>query len=67
LGIVGKDTVFTIFDDDKIKPYLDAIESDSRGPSIDDQPAGYGDGDDAQPTPIPDPQVNIAMETMDQD
>ena len=33
MAIVGQDTPFTIFDDDKVKPYLDAIEGDSRAPA----------------------------------
>lgn len=31
LGIVGKELPFTIYDDEKVKPYLDAIEGDARG------------------------------------
>lgn len=64
LGIVGKDMPFTIFDDDKIEPYLNAIEGDSRGPGAgrDDQP-GPGPEDDDKPRP--DPQVNVLMESME--
>lgn len=65
LGIVGKDTVFTIFDDEKIKPYLDAIESDSRGPSIEDQPGGIVTDEGENIPPLSDPQVNIAMDVPD--
>jgi len=61
LGIVGKGTIFTLFDDDKIKPYLDAIESDARGPTAgSDDPPSSGGPDDGQAPP--DPRVAVAME-----
>ncbi len=64
MGIVGVDTPFTIYDDEKVKPYLDAIESDSRGPNAGrDDPPGSGGPDDG--TPRPDPQVNVLMESME--
>lgn len=66
LSIVGKDTTFTIFDDDAIKPYLDAIESDSRSPNSghDDPPGPGGLEENPPPTAMPrDPQVAVAMET----
>ncbi len=68
MGIVGKDTPFTIFDDEKVKPYLDAIEGDSRAPNAgqDDPPSGPGGDDDLpQSRPIPDPQTNVLMESME--
>ena len=69
LGIVGQDTPFTIFDDEKVKPYLDAIEGDSRAPNAgaDDPPSGPGD-DDLQGglgRPAPEPRVNVLMESME--
>lgn len=66
LGIVGKDTPFTIFDDEKVKPYLDAIEGDSRAPNAgQDDPPAPGPGDD-QSRPAPqDPQATVNMESME--
>jgi len=68
MGIVGKGTAFTLLDDEKMKPYLDAIESDSRGPTAgQDDPPGPG-GDDENPLPTAmsrDPQVNVDMEVME--
>jgi 20S proteasome subunit alpha 6 len=46
LAIVGKDLPFTIFDDEKIKPYLDSIEGDSRAPNAGQDDAPGGDGGD---------------------
>ena len=63
MGIVGADQPFKIFDDEKVKPYLDAIEGDSRAPSK-DEPASGG-GDDDEPRPPMDPQVNVQMESME--
>ncbi len=66
MGIVGQDTPFTIFDDDKVKPYLDAIEGDSqRAPNAgsDDPP---GPGDDMPPVrETPEPRTNVLMESME--
>lgn len=66
LGIVGQDTPFTIFDDEKVKPYLDAIEGDSRAPAPQDSGSGGPDDDNngggARGT---EPQVNVAMESME--
>jgi 20S proteasome subunit alpha 6 len=43
LAIVGRDMAFTIFDDEKIKPYLDSIEGDSRAPDAgQDEAPGTG-------------------------
>ena len=72
LGIVGKDVKFTIFDDEKVKPYLDAIEGDSRATNAgqDDPPqpppSGSGADDGTGPRQPPrDPQVNVLMESME--
>lgn len=46
LGIVGLNTPFTIFDDERVKPYLDAIEGDTRGSAGQDDRPGPGDDDD---------------------
>ena len=46
MAIVGKDLPFTIFDDEKIKPYLDSIEGDSRAPNAGQDDAPGGDGGD---------------------
>jgi len=66
LAIVGRDMPFTIFDDDKIKPYLDSIEGDSRAPNSgqDDAPQG-GDEDFGAGRPFRDPHVNVGMESME--
>lgn len=66
LGIVGKDLPFTIFDDEKVKPYLDAIEGDSRAPARDETATG-GDGgsDDQPPRPPNNPTVTVGMESME--
>lgn len=67
LGIVGQDVSFTIFDDDKIKPYLDAIEGDSRAPNagIDDSVTPGGD-DDLPPQPPAEPRPpHVLMESME--
>ena len=55
---------FTIFDDEKIKPYLDSIEGDSRAPNSgqDDAPQG---GDDDQFGARRDPNVTVGMESME--
>lgn len=67
LGIVGKSSPFAIFEDEKMKPYLDAIEGDSRAPNAgsDDAP---GPGPDTEPAPDarPDPAVTVTAESMDQ-
>lgn len=62
LGIVGKNSPFAIFDDEKVKPYLDAIEADSRAPNTgsDDAP---GQGPDAPGTGTP--AVAVATESME--
>lgn len=69
LGIVGKDTPFKIFDDEKVKPYLDAIEGDSRAPNAgqDDPPSGPGgdDGSDLSRPPPPEARPNVLMESME--
>ncbi len=67
MGIVGQDTPFTIYDDDKVKPYLDAIEGDSRAPNAgaDDPPSGPGDDDQQGGRPAPEPRVNVQMESME--
>lgn len=63
LGIVGQDTPFTIFDDDKVKPYLDAIEGDSRGHSGPD--SRPGDDDDLGGRPTSEARVNVLTESME--
>lgn len=68
LGIVGQDTAFTIFDDEKIKPYLDAIEGDTRGRNAgsDDRPGPGGDDDDPNTgRPTSEARVNVLMESME--
>lgn len=67
MAIVGKDLPFTIFDDEKIKPYLDSIEGDSRAPNAgqDDAPQGGDDGAGTGAAGFRDPQVNIGMESME--
>ena len=67
LGIVGKDLPFTIYDDERVKPYLDAIEGDTRGPGAgrDDPPGGPDDDDENRPRPTSGAQVNVAMESME--
>lgn len=66
LGIVGQNTPFTIFDDDKVKPYLDAIEGDSRAINSTVDETGHGGDDDIPPRPsIGTPQVTTAIETME--
>jgi len=67
MAIVGKDIPFTIYDDEKIKPYLDAIEGDSRASNAgtDDVPPPPP-GDDDAPRPAPgEPRVNVLMESME--
>jgi len=63
---VGKDLAFTIFDDEKIKPYLDSIEGDSRAPNAgqDDAPGGDG-GDDLGGGLTSAANVNVGMESME--
>jgi len=65
LGIVGKDLPFTIFDDEKVKPYLDAIEGDSRAPARDETASGGDGGDDQPPRPPNNPTVTVGMESME--
>jgi len=67
LSIVGKDMAFTIFDDEKVKPYLDAIEGDTRAPAptAEDRPAGPGDDDDQPPRPPVDPRPTMLFESME--
>ena len=65
LGIVGKDLPFTIFDDEKVKPYLDAIEGDSRAPTRDETASGGDGGDDQPPRPPNNPTVTVGMESME--
>jgi hypothetical protein len=62
LGIVGKDVPFTMYDDEKIKPYLDAIEGDTRAVGHDDPK-----DDDMSPPPQPpvEPRPTVAMESME--
>ena len=64
LGIVGKDTPFTLFDDEKVKPYLDAIEGDARGPSAgkDYPPTGPDDEDRLGAPPTSEARVNVLMD-----
>ncbi|RNA18806.1 proteasome subunit alpha type-1 [Brachionus plicatilis] len=64
LGIVGQDLPFTIFDDEKIKPYLDAIEGDARGNSGPDDRPGPGDDDD-HGRPTSEARVNVLAESME--
>ncbi len=64
---MGKDTPFTIFDDDKVKPYLDAIEGDTRAPQPTDDRPGPGDDDDApggRPA-APEPRPTVLFESME--
>jgi hypothetical protein len=67
LAIVGKDLPFTIFDDEKIKPYLDSIEGDSRAPNAgqDDAPGGGDGGDDLAGGRTGGANVNVGMESME--
>ena len=68
MSIVGKDIPFTIFDDEKVKPYLDAIEGDSRAPAVpEDRPSGPGGDDDDQPggRPPVEPRPTVDMESME--
>lgn len=65
LGIVGADTDFKILDDEKVKPYLDAIEGDTRAPNA-GQDDPKGDGDETPiPNPPREPNVNVLMERME--
>jgi len=67
VAIVGKDMDFTLFEDEKVEPYLQAIAGDERPRRAGvpaSEPAASGDdrpGDDGAPK-RPDPQV--AVETM---
>jgi len=66
LSIVGQNTPFTLFDDDKVKPYLDAIEGDTRAVNSGVDETGHGGDDDIPPRPnIGTPQVTTAIETME--
>jgi 20S proteasome subunit alpha 6 len=70
LGIVGKDLPFTIFDDEKVKPYLDAIEGDSRAPppaELHSTAVGEDNDDDGNdPRPPPrDPSVAMGVERLE--
>jgi len=68
LGIVGKDVPFTIYDDDKMKPYLDAIEGDStRAPDAgapDEAPHPGPTGPDVPP-PRREPATTVDIEAME--
>ena len=70
MAIVGKDTVFTIFDDEKVKPYLDAIEGDSRTPAAGVDMVGtmaepaLGE-DQGRPPRQGDPEFNVDIESME--
>ena len=63
---MGKDTPFTLFDDEKVKPYLDAIEGDARGPGAGKDYATAGPDDDEDrpdaPQPTSDARVNVLMD-----
>ena len=61
MGIVGIDTEFKILDDDRIKPYLDAIEGDTRAPNAGQDDRKGDDDDDQQPRPPGEPNVNVLM------
>lgn len=68
LAIVGKDLPFTIFDDEKIKPYLDSIEGDSRAPNAGQDDAPGDGGDDlggGETTLTGGANVNVGMESME--
>lgn len=66
LSIVGKDMPFTIFDDEKVRPYLDAIEGDTRAPAAPEDRPGPGDDDDQPPARPPvEPRPTVDMESME--
>ncbi|CAF0806024.1 unnamed protein product [Brachionus calyciflorus] len=65
LGIVGQNTPFTIFDDEKIKPYLDAIEGDARGNAGSDDRRRPGDDDEQGGRPTSEARVNVLTESME--
>lgn len=57
LGIVGKDTNFTIYDDDKVAAYLALIEGEERSTAAPDAEEGDAaapmDADQGLPAPVP--------------
>jgi hypothetical protein len=68
LSIVGKDMPFTIYDDERVKPYLDAIEGDTRAAAPnEDRPSSDipGDDDDQPPRPPVEPRPTVNMESME--
>nr|UCK81594.1 proteasome subunit alpha type-1 [Arenicola marina] len=68
LGIVGKDSPFTIYDDEAVAKYLQMIEGEekSSGAHKEEEPATMEEGaDDAPSGVLDDPQV-AGPETMDQ-
>ena len=65
LGIVGQNTPFTIFDDERVKPYLDAIEGDARAAAGSDDRPGPGDDDENQGRPTSEARVNVLTESME--
>ena len=65
MGIVGIDTEFKILDDDRIKPYLDAIEGDTRAPNAGQDDPKDDDDNMPRPTPPGEPNVTVLMERME--
>ena len=64
MGIVGIDTDFKILDDDRIKPFLDAIEGDIRAPNAGQEDPKNDDDNISRPSHT-DPSVNVLMERME--
>lgn len=66
IAIVGKDTEFTIHDDDKVAPFLAGIEGEerSRHPLVpaSDPPTGGSEMDSTPPTAPADPSVDTATD-----
>jgi hypothetical protein len=64
LGLVGIDTEFTILDDEKIKPHLDAIEGDTRATNAGQEDPKDDDNFPRPPLPT-EPAVTVLMESME--
>jgi 20S proteasome subunit alpha 6 len=67
LGIVGKDTNFTIYDDQQVQQYLKLIEGEERSPGAgkEEEPTGMEQDDDQGAAPAVDPAVDV-QDPMDQ-
>ncbi|CAF1134307.1 unnamed protein product, partial [Rotaria sordida] len=66
VAVVGKDTPFTILDNERVGAYLTAIEGDERAPQAQDDTLITGDDDLPPPPPgSVEPRTIVATERME--